>query len=117
VPRAARASKNASGAANDSRTFGASFRILARSFELQTFVVADLCVGERNGQQVVGNLRVGEVLQVSGLVGSNDRTEVELIGDFETDAFAFVHRIAEASNENKLSYGCRERASKAVERK
>ena len=52
-----------------------------------------LCVGERNGQQVVGNLRVGEVLQVSSLVGSHDRTEVELIGDFETDAFAFVHRI------------------------
>ena len=52
-----------------------------------------LCVGEGNGQQVVGNLRVGEVLQVSSLVGSHDRTEVELIGNFETDAFAFVHRI------------------------
>ena len=44
-------------------------------------------------RKVVGNLRVGEVLQVSSLVGSHDRTEVELIGDFETDAFAFVHRI------------------------
>jgi hypothetical protein len=50
-------------------------------------------VGERNGQQVVGNLRVGEVLQVSSLVGSHNRTEVELIGDFEMEAFAFVHRI------------------------
>jgi len=39
VLRAARASKDASGAANDSRAVGASFRILARSFELQTFVV------------------------------------------------------------------------------
>ncbi len=52
-----------------------------------------LCVGEGNAQQVAGNLRVGEVLQVSSLVGSHDRTEVELIGNFETDAFAFVHRI------------------------
>jgi len=49
----------------------------------------------------VGNLRVGEVLQVSSLVGSHDRTEVELIGDFETDAFAFVHRIPEAPNETQ----------------
>ena len=43
--------------------------------------------------RVVGNLRVGEVLQISSLVGSHDRTEVEPIGDFETDVFAFVHRI------------------------
>ena len=64
-----------------------------------------LCVWERNGQQVVGDLRVGEVLQVSSLVGSHDRTEVELIGDFETDAFAFVHRIAEAPNEKEISHG------------
>jgi hypothetical protein len=60
-----------------------------------------LCVGERNGQQVVGNLRVGEVLQVSSLVGSHNATEVEPIGDFETDVFAFVHReCAESPNEN-----------------
>jgi hypothetical protein len=47
---------------------------------------------ERNGQQILGNLRVGEVLQVSSLVGSHNATEVEPIGDFETDVFAFVHR-------------------------
>jgi hypothetical protein len=54
-----------------------------------------LCVGERYGQQVLGNLGVGEVLQVSGLVGSHDGTEVEPISDFEKDAFAFVHRERE----------------------
>ena len=54
-----------------------------------------LCVGERNGQQVLGNLGVGEVLQVSSLISSHDGTEVEPIGDFETDVFAFVHNERE----------------------
>src|SRR5262249_61954325 len=61
-----------------------------------------ISVRERNGQQVLGNLRVGEVLQVSSLIGSHDGTEVEPIDDFETDAFAFVHRGREGSGLTRI---------------
>src|SRR4029453_6659567 len=52
-------------------------------------------------------LRVGEVLQVSSLVGSHNGTEVEPTGDFQTDVFAFVHKgSTEPPNETELSH-CR----------
>ena len=60
-----------------------------------------LGVGERNGQQVPSNLRVGEVLQIRSLIGSHDATKVELVGDFEADAFIFVHRTRRKTHNDK----------------
>ena len=52
--------------------------------------------------EVLGNLRVAEVLQVSSLVSSHDGAEVEPIGDFKTDAFAFLHsELEQAPNETQ----------------